>query len=51
MNVIHELRGKKTSLIVSHRLSTIENCDIVLKLVEGNYKEYNTSYVIYLCQF
>ncbi len=35
MNVIHELRGKKTSLIVSHRLSTIENCDIVLKLVEG----------------
>ena len=35
MNVIHKLRGKKTTLIVSHRLSTIENCDIVLKLVEG----------------
>ena len=42
MNVIYKLRGKKTSLIVSHRISTIENCDIVLKLVEGKLQKYNT---------
>ena len=36
MNVIFGLKGKKTILIVSHRMSTIDNCDIVFKLDNGN---------------
>ena len=36
MNVIFGLKRKKTILIVSHRMSTIDNCDIVFKLDNGN---------------
>jgi ABC-type multidrug transport system fused ATPase/permease subunit len=35
MNVVFSLKGKKTILIVSHRLSAIEKCDNVFKLEDG----------------
>ena len=35
MNVIFGLKVKKTILIVSHRLSTISECDFVYKLEDG----------------
>jgi len=35
MKAVEELQGSKTILIISHRFSTIENCDYVYKLDKG----------------
>lgn len=35
MKAIEALQGKKTLIIVAHRLSTIENCDYVYEIAEG----------------
>ncbi len=35
MNSIYELKGKKTIIIVTHRLSTINKCDVVYTLSNG----------------
>jgi ABC-type multidrug transport system fused ATPase/permease subunit len=36
MQAIDNLKRVKTMIIVSHRLSTLKNCDLVIKLDEGN---------------
>lgn len=35
MNAVNALHGKKTILIVAHRLSTVENCDRLFRLEKG----------------
>ncbi|WP_249315728.1 ABC transporter ATP-binding protein [Bacillus sp. FJAT-49711] len=35
MNSIYSLKGEKTLIIIAHRLTTIENCDIVFKINKG----------------
>ena len=35
MDAINSLKGKKTMVIIAHRLKTIENCDIVYKVEQG----------------
>lgn len=35
MKAIEALQGKKTLIIVAHRLTTIENCDYVYEIVDG----------------
>ena len=35
MEAIESLQGKKTIIIVAHRLSTVENCDRIYKLKKG----------------
>ena len=36
MQAIDSLQGKMTMLIISHRLSTIKNCNIVYKVENGS---------------
>lgn len=35
MEAIHHFHGKKTMLIIAHRLKTIEHCDVVYKVDDG----------------
>ena len=35
MDSINSLHGKKTLIIIAHRLQTIEKCDIVYRVEEG----------------
>ncbi|MBR5419973.1 MAG: ABC transporter ATP-binding protein [Lachnospiraceae bacterium] len=35
MEAVGALKGKKTMIIIAHRLKTIENCDIIYKVEEG----------------
>lgn len=35
MNAINNMSGKKTIIMIAHRLSTVENCDIQIKLENG----------------
>jgi ATP-binding cassette, subfamily B, bacterial PglK len=39
MGAVEALHGSKTILIVAHRLSTVENCDRILRLHEGRLVE------------
>ncbi|MDD6207627.1 MAG: ABC transporter ATP-binding protein, partial [Clostridiales bacterium] len=36
MESIHRLHGKKTMIIIAHRLATIEDCDIVYRVENGH---------------
>jgi ABC-type bacteriocin/lantibiotic exporter with double-glycine peptidase domain len=35
MEAINSFHGKKTMVIIAHRLNTIEKCDIIYKVDEG----------------
>lgn len=35
MEAIHQLQGKKTMIIIAHRLTTIENCDHIYRVEDG----------------
>lgn len=35
MDSINRLHGKKTLIIIAHRLQTIEKCDMVFRVEEG----------------
>ena len=35
INTIKTLKGNKTLIVIAHRLSTVENCDILLRLEKG----------------
>jgi ABC-type multidrug transport system fused ATPase/permease subunit len=35
MESINSLKGQKTMVIIAHRLTTIENCDIVYRVADG----------------
>ncbi len=39
MEAIDQFHGRKTMMIIAHRLHTIENCDIILKVDEGKVTE------------
>lgn len=39
MEAIDHFHGKKTMLIIAHRLKTIENCDIIYKVEHGKIQE------------
>ena len=39
MEAIDGLKGKRTMLIIAHRLQTIKNCDVVYEVKDGNVKK------------
>lgn len=39
MDAINALQGKKTLIIVAHRLTTIRNCDYIYEIIDGKAKE------------
>ncbi len=39
MEAINSLQGTKTMIMIAHRLSTVENCDIIFKVENGCVKE------------
>ncbi len=39
MEAINSFHGKKTMVIIAHRLNTIEKCDIIYKVDEGKIQE------------
>ena len=40
MDAINSLKGKRTMLIIAHRLHTIENCDVIYEVKDGKVKIY-----------
>jgi len=39
MEAIDKFHGKKTLIIIAHRLRTIENCDMIFKVDQGKITE------------
>ena len=39
MDAINSFHGKKTMVIIAHRLNTIEKCDIIYKVENGKIAE------------
>ncbi len=39
MESIDYLKGKKTLIIIAHRLTTIENCDVIYEVCDGNIRQ------------
>ena len=35
MDAIHELSGKKTIIMIAHRLKTVQQCDIIYMMDKG----------------
>ena len=44
MSSINGLHGKKTMIIIAHRLQTIKECDIVYRVGDGKIKEENKKF-------
>ncbi|WP_034445957.1 ABC transporter ATP-binding protein [Butyrivibrio sp. AE2032] len=49
MDAIYQLSGKKTIIIIAHRLTTIKNCDLIYEIRDGKatqvtYEEYNADH-------
>lgn len=44
MDAVSNLKGNKTVLIITHRLSTIENCDKIFKIEKGKLKQTKNIY-------
>lgn len=49
MDAIYQLSGKKTIIIIAHRLTTIKNCDFIYEIRDGKakqvtYEEYNAEH-------
>ncbi len=44
MEAINSFHGKKTMVIIAHRLNTIEKCDIIYKVDEGKIQETSTPF-------
>ena len=42
MQAVHALHGRKTVLIVAHRLSTVEQCDHLYRLDRGRISDQGT---------
>lgn len=42
MESINNLHGKKTMIIIVHRLTTIEGCDIVYRVEKGRFYVWNS---------
>jgi ABC-type multidrug transport system fused ATPase/permease subunit len=39
MESVHHLKGKKTMIIIAHRISTIRDCDIIYQVKDGKIEE------------
>jgi ABC-type bacteriocin/lantibiotic exporter with double-glycine peptidase domain len=37
VEVLNEMKGRVTSIIVAHRLSTLSECDLIYKLKNGSF--------------
>lgn len=35
MEAVKNLRGKKTVIVIAHRLTTVQHCDVIYKLEAG----------------
>ena len=35
INEIKQLKGKKTLIVIAHRLNTVQHCDVVYKMEKG----------------
>ena len=35
INEIKQLKGKKTLIVIAHRLTTVQHCDVVYKMEKG----------------
>lgn len=46
MDAINSLQKEKTLIIVAHRLTTIQNCDVIYEIVDGNAVERNRDEVL-----
>jgi ABC-type bacteriocin/lantibiotic exporter with double-glycine peptidase domain len=42
VNEIHQLKGNKTIIMIAHRLSTLSDCDIIVKLEEGRIVDFGS---------
>jgi ABC-type multidrug transport system fused ATPase/permease subunit len=39
MESVHHLKGKKTMIIIAHRISTIQDCDVIYQVKDGKIEE------------
>ena len=39
MEAINSFHGKKTMVIIAHRLNTIQKCDIIYKVADGKIEQ------------
>ena len=42
MDAIHEFSGKKTIIMIAHRLKTVEKCDLIYFMERGKIIDYGT---------
>jgi ATP-binding cassette, subfamily B, bacterial PglK len=42
VNEIKQLKGKKTMIVIAHRLTTVQHCDLIIRLESGKIVEQGT---------